>query len=589
MNTVVPKPGALPPLQMNVVEKGLSLISPAAALSRFKSRVELIQFGYDAAYPGLARGYSGGLAKNAPSETIRAQTDRVKLMNDARDMERQFGLLIGILERVQQYVCGRINYQPITGDREVDKQYREYFAEWCWTADYTNRFPFSEMVGLALRGMLRDGNYGFIKRYVDGGLKLEYVEGDRIGNPNAIGDPNERYISGVGIDAMGKPEFYRIFQRTRTAVYQNPEDVPASRFLHLYKPIRADQYLGFSWLAAALPLIRDLYEIFRCERDAAKWASGIAGKKTTPDPAYGKGVLGWDGQTPLGYGTDTLQPGKIVNVTPGFDIEVFDAPNRPSGAFMAHVQAIIREIAISLNFPYGFIYDMSQFGSASARLETAQAQRSIESMQRLLEARALREIKNDVLANGIARGLIPPHENWRKGQFNYGAFITADYGYQVTADLQLAAAGFKTGHEIAHENGREFDEVVDTVVSEKAEWYQASVNHQIPLELCNQQFAGATPLLAQMNEPPPPKGPPPTLLQTIGDKGGMLILDTMEKVGMGVIPHEDGVQFLVTLLGLPRETVETMIPPTTKKPEPVPAQNINPQNKPKPKQMGEKK
>jgi len=568
MNTVIPAPGKRAPVEMNFVEKTLAAVSPSMALSRFKSRVELIEFGYDAAYPGLARGYSGGLSKNAPSETIRAQSDRVKLMNDARDMERQFGLLVGILERVQQYVCGRIRYQPMTGDRDIDKQYRDYFKAWCHRSrcDYTGRFAFHEMVGLGLRGMLRDGNYGFIKRYVNGELKLQHIEGDRIGNPLQIGDPNERYISGVGIDEKGAPEFYRIFHRTRTAMYDQPEDIPASRFLHLYKPIRSDQYLGFSWFASALPLIRDLYEIFRCERDAAKWASGIAGKKTTPDPMYGKGVAGWDGTTPLGYGTDVLQPGKIINITPGFNIETFEAPNRPSGAFMAHVQAIIREIAISLNYPYGFIYDMSQFGSASARLETAQAQRSNESLQRLLEDRVLFEVKDDVLANGIARGEIPPHENWKKGQFNYGAFITADYGYQTTADLQLMAAGLKTGHQVAHESGNEFDEIVDTVSSETLEWYQSAIKTQLPLELVNSKFAGATPLLAQMNTPPEPKGPPPTILQTIGDKGGMLILDTMEKVGQGIIPHEDGVVFLVTLLGLPRETVEQMIPPTAPKP-----------------------
>jgi capsid protein len=573
---------------MNWLESTIAFVSPQLALERSQAREKIHYFGYDGAYPGLARGWSGGISKNAPSETIRAQTDRVRLIWDARDMERQFGLMVGILDRMEQYVCPKIKYQAQTGDKETDREYQEFFHEWCLNCDYTERFTFQEMVGLGLRGMLRDGDYGFIKRFTGRELRLEHVEGDRIGNPLQIGDPNERYISGVGIGDRGQPDFFRIFHRTRTGQYDQPEDIPSNRFIHLYKPIRSDQYRGFSWFAAALPLIRDLYEIFRCERGAAKWASGIAAKRTSIDPSYGKGPLGWDGQTYLGAGTDTLQPDKIVNVTPGYDIEAFPGSNRPSGAFMAHVQAIIREISISLNLPYGFVYDMSGFGAASARLETAQTQRSIQRFQGLLENRMLRDVKNDVLALGIARGDLRPNKNWKKGMFGYGPFITADYGYQTTADLQLVAAGLKSAHKVAHECGEEFEELVETVAGETETWYHAAIAKQLPLELINKTMTGATNLLATMNGPSAEDQaaeaaaqPPPTLLQKIGDKGAMLILQTMEQVGQGVIPHEDGVAFLVNLLGLDRAIVEQFIPPTGEKETPQPPAAAAPKPVPK--------
>jgi uncharacterized membrane protein len=42
---------------------------------------------------------------------------------------------------------------------------------------------------------------------------------------------------------------------------------------------------------------------------------------------------------------------------------------RHSGAFMALLEALIREIALAMNLPYGFVYNMAAFGGVAARLE----------------------------------------------------------------------------------------------------------------------------------------------------------------------------------------------------------------------------
>lgn len=573
MNTLVQYQA--PGQRLNMFEQAIAMVSPDYASERALARAKLghiTNFSYDAAYPGNARGWSGGTSKNAPSESIRAQTDRVRLMWDARDMERQFGLVCGILDRTAQYVCQRIRYQPQTGNKIVDQKYSDYFDEWGLTCDFCQKFTFQELVELGFRSMLRDGDCGFIKRYDGMRLKLQPIEGDRIGNPLQIGDPNERYISGVGIDDDGAPEFFRIFRRTRTAMYDRPEDIPASRFLHLYKPIRLDQYRGFTWLAAALPLVRDLYEIFRCERGAAKWASGFAGFKKTPDPFAGTGNAAWNAKVAAnGVGIDTLIPDKIVRLGPGEDVIFPNMPDRPSGAFMAHVQAIIREVAIGLNLPYGFVYNMSDFGSASARIETMQAQRSFQRFQTILIDRMLREVKNDVLSGGIARGEIPAHPLWRKGRWNFGAHITADYGQWTQADLQLLAVGATTQHAMADAQGFDFESNVETSGSEAQAWYEQSIKRQLPLELINPKYAGATPLLAQMNGPTEEEeaaeaaaAPPQTIFEQVGDKGGMVVLGTIEKVGQGIITHEAAVAFLVNFLGRSKQEVEMMVPPKGK-------------------------
>ena len=51
---------------------------------------------------------------------------------------------------------------------------------------------------------------------------------------------------------------------------------------------------------------------------------------------------------------------------------------------MALVETLIREMAIGLNFPYGFIYDLSAFGGVTARLETQLVERALNRYRRML-------------------------------------------------------------------------------------------------------------------------------------------------------------------------------------------------------------
>lgn len=60
-------------------------------------------------------------------------------------------------------------------------------------------------------------------------------------------------------------------------------------------------------------------------------------------------------------GTVEMKAGKIQRLSQGEDIQFAPGTNRPSGAFMALVQVMVREIASGLNMPYGFLYDMTAF------------------------------------------------------------------------------------------------------------------------------------------------------------------------------------------------------------------------------------
>ena len=147
------------------------------------------------------------------------------------------------------------------------------------------------------------------------------------------------------------------------------------------------------------------------------------------DPFKQGSVSQWDGNsepvTGTGSGTVQMEPGKILRLTQGEDVTFSPGTNRPNGAFMNLVQVMVREMAMGLNMPYGFLYDMSTFGGHASRIEIAQAQRGIRRFQKLLKEQALDPVRNAVLGLGISEGIIPPHPAWKNGHWGFGASLLA--------------------------------------------------------------------------------------------------------------------------------------------------------------------
>ncbi len=85
------------------------------------------------------------------------------------------------------------------------------------------------------------------------------------------------------------------------------------------------------------------------------------------------------------------------------------------------LEALIREIALALNLPYGFVYNMAAFGGVTARLETQAAQRVFRWYQEMLEHILLNRVKRKVLLFGIASGKLKASKYWNRGSWRFGA------------------------------------------------------------------------------------------------------------------------------------------------------------------------
>jgi len=551
---------------MNFLDRAVSFFDPEAGVNRAQARERLKAFGYDSAQPGTNRGGSGGRQKNSSSETWRMQRDRLVLLWDARDVVRNFSILRGIISRIVQYTADTVQYVSQTGDEEIDSMYQDYFHAWCERADITGRHRLGALVSMAMWSLLVDGDHGWHLVEIDAGgkrqLRIQSIEADRIGDPNNPMSPgNNNDIGGIIVDEMGRPVSYRIFKRERrTALYSFEREIPADQFIHIFDPMRVDQYRGVTALSTVIAPARDLYEVYHFEKLAAKWQVGHAGFVKVSDPTRRDGgISAWNGtkdNRPDSPGTMAMEAGKIQRLSQGEDIQFAPGTNRPSGAFMALVQTMVREIASGLNMPYGFLYDMTAFSGHTGRIEIAQAMRSIRRYQKLLSEKALDPLRDRVIGLGISLGDLPAHPKWRSGRWGFGRSLTGDYGHDTTANLQLLSAGLVTATDLIAETGQSFEEVVRRSASEVAYLQRVATETGVPIELINQRLPGPTQALAAMAEPPQP--PPPGLVpQGLDVKP---LLELLKNVGEGILDRESAIINLMNLYGVERNAAEKMIP-----------------------------
>lgn len=481
----------------NILDKVISFVSPEWGLQR-KYYNDRLEFAYDAAKNSRAHQTMGSSLATASSESLSNQRDRVKMMWEARNLVQNYSFFKSILVKESMYVCGQLKYQSQTGDPQVDNAYEEYFNAWMEKCDITGRYPFRHLVQLGHQAMRRDGDFGFVMVTKDREIKLQCIESDRIGNPHQLGKQEDNYIGGVTINEYGQPTTYKVFKRTLHGQYNHPRDIPASNFIHYIDPLRTDQYRGITAFETAIPHAKDLYELLKMEKQAVKWGAAHAGVITKNDQGPDK----WTTKVPstgLGQKSDMklekVEPGKILRLQPGDSVNMFPTQSRPSPTFNGFITTLVREMANGLNLPYAFVWDMSAFGGATARLEVQQAQRAFMRHQQLLREQVLSPIKNAVIGRAIAFQDLPPAANYKKGTWQFNSQITADLGHEVQANLTLMDAGLKTYESVYGEMGLDFEEETEKMAKEVSYLHGLAQKHGIPVELLSKRLEGATQII----------------------------------------------------------------------------------------------
>ena len=445
--------------QLNLIDKAVAFLNPQGAVNRMIARQKLVNFSYDAVKYTRER---KGPSSLSGAEDYRSNYDRVELMKRARDLAENVGLVRSILMKFASHTAANISYQARTENPEVNTEVEAYWAEWWDKCDISTRHTGSTLMQVAMMSMLRDGDFLIVLvRDKDGNLKIQGIEADRLGDPFKVYTSLD-LIGGIHIDRdTGAPSAYDIYNRSIGDFYTYQATIPASQAFHLFDPLRIDQYRGVSAFHTAINDCTDIYDIVNFEKMAARVASSqSAVVRRNNNNASDLSTLTNDenvnGDT---IKLEAIESGKISYLEPGEDIVFPDGPSRPSGAFAEFHKILLRNICLGLGIPYSFAVDPSAMSGPTARLEMQQAGRTFRRYQKLLDDKVLRPIKNIVIADGVARGLIENNVGSRttRGIFNFGANVSIDLGRESASAISEFKTGLRTAADIYAERGQDFE------------------------------------------------------------------------------------------------------------------------------------
>jgi len=445
--------------QLNLIDKAVAFLNPQGAVNRMIARQKLVNFSYDAVKYTRER---KGPSSLSGAEDYRSNYDRVELMKRARDLAENVGLVRSILMKFASHTAANVSYQARTENPVVNTEVEAYWAEWWDKCDLTTRHTGSTLMQVAMMSMLRDGDFLIVLvRDKDGNLKIQGIEADRLGDPFKVYTSLD-LIGGIHIDRdTGAPSAYDIYNRSIGDFYTYQATIPSSQAFHLFDPLRIDQYRGISAFHTAINDATDIYDIINFEKMAAKNASSQAGivKRNNNNASDLSSLTNDEDLNGNTIKLEAIESGKISYLEPGEDIIFPDGPSRPSGAFAEFHKILLRNICLGLGIPYSFAVDPSAMSGPTARLEMQQAGRTFRRYQKLLDDKVLRPIKNIVIADGVARGLIENNVGTRttKGIFNFGANVSIDLGRESASAISEFKTGLRTAADIYAERGQDFE------------------------------------------------------------------------------------------------------------------------------------
>jgi len=461
-----------PDFKASGIDRAICAVAPHFGIRRLAAKRVLHEFRYDGARSDHKR---GSAPQNMSPNSFDVQRDRLQLMREAEDMERNFAPAKMLNRKVAMY-CTPQSYHAQTGDPKLDKEVEEYLSEEVFPhCDITGRYDFFKMMEFGVMGCNRGGDYGwaFQRPGLEIGmeteaairlpLKIQAVEPDRIGGiyQNVVAND---YVSGLTIGEYGEIKSFRVFHRSMTTnTYDNPIDVPADQFVHLTDPMRIDQYRGVSILATAIQNLRDLYEMIDFVKGKAKIASALTVFTNSNGATVGGGAMDpyatnmFDGSA-SGLQQD-IQFGQINHLAGGTDIK-FPSSNSPSTEEQALMKLLLQFVAMSYDLPYSFALDAAALGGVSSRLESEMAKASFERFQKVLEPHASR-IKNAFLYDAIAKGVFPvsTYRAITKGRWGYRSHPQPDLGKEANAAMNLYQSGLLDPMKHWVDNGQDPEDV----------------------------------------------------------------------------------------------------------------------------------
>jgi len=342
----------LRPLPNTWVDRVVAIASPAWALRRQRARI---------ASSLLARHYEGAATGRRTQGWYRSTTDAnaavgpslTKLRDVARDLVRNNPFAESALETIVNHTVGWGIVPTVE---------HQAFNAWANSTaiDADGRSDLAGLEKLVMRSVAESGEVLVRRRWrlrSDGlplPVQLQVLEADFIdtGKDGRLSNGN-RVVQGVEFDLLGRRVAYWLFtshpgssSASSGTLLSGSQRIPASDIQHIYRQDRPGQVRGPSWFAPVLLRFKDFDEYEDATLMKQKIAACLA--VITSDVDGDATALGaTDTSDPL---VDSLEPGMILNVPPGRNVEVVSPPT--VAEYSDYSKTSLRAIATGLGVSY---------------------------------------------------------------------------------------------------------------------------------------------------------------------------------------------------------------------------------------------
>jgi capsid protein len=551
------------PPQPNKFEIALSKFAPGFALKRYRERVA---FSYEGARMTRLR---GSPTHNPNPETPRESYDRIKLMEQVRDLVENLPLAQSILTKLGNYALGELQYQPRSADPAWNRACRDYLSEWFADCDVSGRFQFADMARIALYSYLRDGDHFWVWRETEDGLKLQAIESDRVGGSQPKISDGE--ASGILYNReTGRPTAYRIFSRTQAGGYTEEQIITADSVIPFYDHLRYDQYRGITAFAPSITCMRDYKELMEATRIGVKFEnyhSGFTfsenGAATDSTDYFAASADKTANGQPLAE--FSLTPGTVKHLPNTARIDLIKS-DRPSGQFQAYSEMLVREILLALDLPSGFGWNLEKLGGPGARMDAAQAYRKIRYIQKSVIEPRINRVVRAVILRGMAEGRLATREDYKVGQWQFPAMPTIDVGRDSAAGINEVRAGLLSKADWFAESGKDVEQEEQEIATEatalieraKAIAEETGFPVERVVDMLDMRIGNGTPSIILPSED---SGENKPLISSIGISGTQALSDLIANVGAGAISPVAARALLRSVFGMSEDQSAEIFPP----------------------------
>lgn len=360
------------------------------------------------------------------------------------------------------------------------------FYDWAkvGNCDVTGKLSFTDIQALFAKTVARDGEC--LVRKVTGrdagkyGFQLQVLDIDRLDiNKNEELSNGNVIRMGVEIDKFNKPLAYWI--RTKhpganvwmDSIGSKFERIPAAEILHCFVPERAEQTRGFPWLHSALLRLQNLGAYEEAAIINARVGASKMGFYTTPD---GNGEAIADDKDSDNNLYSDVEPGALQVLPEGYGFTPFD-PDYPHAMYGDFVKACLRGVASGLNVAYNTLSnDLEGVNFSSIRTGVLEERDNWMVIQNWMAETFLNNIYTEWLKMALLFSAIKfptgkplPAEKFDK----WNNFYWQGRRWQWVDPMKDAQANelavnnrFKSRTQVAAEQGRDFEEVLQEIAEE---------------------------------------------------------------------------------------------------------------------------